>query len=83
MHTLFGISLILYMLKLSAGQGFLYCDLRLCEKDRLLQGQYHIVFSNPELIISTKFGRDLILSETYKTRDVSIVIDEAYCIFDW
>ena len=59
------------------------CDFRLCEKDRLLKGQYHIVFAHPESIISTKFGRDMILSETYKERVVSIVIDEAHCILDW
>ena len=59
------------------------CDFRLCEKDRLLKGQYHIVFAHPELIISTKFGRAMILSETYKECVVSIVIDEAHCILDW
>ena len=59
------------------------CDLRLCEQDRLLKGQYHIVFAHPESIISTKFGRGLILSKTYKERVVCIVIDEAHCILDW
>lgn len=59
------------------------CDLRLCEQDRLLKGQYHIVFAHPESIISTKFGHGLILSKTYKERVVCIVIDEAHCILDW
>ena len=59
------------------------CDLRLCEKDQLVKGQYHIVFAHPESIISTKFGRYLMLSHTYKERVVSIVVDEAHCILDW
>ena len=59
------------------------CDFRLCEKDQLESGQYHIVFAHPESLISTRFGRSLILSEIYQKRVVSIVVDEAHCILDW
>ena len=59
------------------------CDFRLCEKDQLESGQYHIVFAHPESLISTRFGRSLILSEVYQKRVVSIVVDEAHCILDW
>ena len=60
-----------------------YCDFRLCEKDQLESGQYHIVFAHPESLISTRFGRSLILSEISQKRIVSIVVDEAHCILDW
>ena len=59
------------------------CDFRLCEKDQLESGLYHIVFAHPESLISTKFGRSLMLSEIYQKRLVSIVVDEAHCILDW
>ena len=59
------------------------CDFRLCEKDQLESGQYHIVFAHPESLISTRFGRSLILSEVYQKRIVSIVVDKAHCILDW
>ena len=39
------------------------CDFRLCEKDQLESGLYHIVFAHPESLISTRFGRTLMLSE--------------------
>ena len=59
------------------------CDFRLCEKDQLESGQYHIVFAHPESLISTRFGRSLIFSDIYQKRVVSIVVDEAHCILDW
>ena len=58
-------------------------DFKLCEKDQLESGLYHIVFAHPESLISTKFGRSLMLSEIYQKRVVSIVVDEAHCILDW
>ena len=60
------------------------CDFtNLCEIDKLLDGYYNIVFAHPESLISTKFGRNLMLSKAYKKLTVAIVVDEAHCILDW
>ena len=38
-------------------------DFSLCEKKKLCDGQYHIVFGHPESLVSCKYGRSLLLSE--------------------
>ncbi|CAB4006584.1 Hypothetical predicted protein [Paramuricea clavata] len=58
-------------------------DFRLCEKRKLRDGRYHIVFAPPETLISSKYGRELLLSQQYQENVVGIVIDEAHCILDW
>ena len=58
-------------------------DFSLCEKKKLCDGQYHIVFAHPESVVSCKYGRSLLLSEIYQQNVVAIVIDEAHCILDW
>ncbi|CAB3991929.1 Hypothetical predicted protein [Paramuricea clavata] len=58
-------------------------DFRLCEKRKLRDGRYHIVFAHPETLISSKYGWELLLSQQYQENVVGIVIDEAHCILDW
>jgi hypothetical protein len=58
-------------------------DFRFCQEKKLRDGQYHIVFAHPESLISSKYGRELLLSEKYRDNVVPIVIDEAHCIIDW
>ena len=58
-------------------------DFRLCDERKLRNGDYHIVFAHPETLVSNKFGRDLLLSETYQENVVAITIDEAHCIVEW
>ena len=58
-------------------------DLRLCQEKKLRHGDYQIVFAHPESLISSKYGRELLLSEKYCDNVVSIIIDEAHCIVDW
>ena len=58
-------------------------DFWLCEEQKLCDGQYHIVFAHPESFISSKYGRDLLLSKKYTENVVAIVVDEAHCILDW
>jgi bloom syndrome protein len=58
-------------------------DFSRCEEKMLRDGHYHIVFAHPETLISTKYGRELLLSETYQQHVVAIVVDEAHCIVDW
>ena len=58
-------------------------DFRLCDEERLRNGRYHIVFAHPEAFISTKYGRELLMTKIYKHNVVAIVIDEAHCILEW
>ena len=58
-------------------------DFCLCQEKKLHDGDYQIVFAHPESLISSKYGRDLLLSAKYQDNVVSIVIDEAHCIIDW
>ena len=58
-------------------------DYRLCEKKKLRDGQYQTVFAHPEGLISSKYGRELLLSQTYSENVVAIVVDEAHCIMEW
>lgn len=56
---------------------------RLCEKEKLRDGFYQIVFAHPESFISTKYGRELLMTKVYQENVVAIVVDEAHCILDW
>lgn len=58
-------------------------DFSQCEEKKLRDGRYNIVFAHPETLISSKYGRDLLLSEIYQENVFAIVIDEAHCILDW
>ena len=54
-----------------------------CQEKKLRDGDYQIVFAHPESLISTKYGRNLLLSAKYQDNVVSIAVDEAHCIIDW
>ena len=53
-------------------------DLRLCEEAKLRAGHYHLVLAHPESLISTKYGRELLLSENYQKNVVATVISSLY-----
>ena len=57
-------------------------DFGQCEEKRLRDGHYHIVFAHPETLISSKYGRELLLSKTYQESVVALVVDEAHCIVE-
>ncbi len=58
-------------------------DFSQCEEIKLRDGHYHIVFAHPETLISSKYGRELLLSKKYHENVVAIVVDEAHCIIEW
>ena len=58
-------------------------DFSQCEENKLRDGHYHIVFAHPESLISSKYGRELLLSKPYQENLVAIVVDEAHCIIEW
>uniref|UniRef100_A0A1X7SKC7 Helicase ATP-binding domain-containing protein n=1 Tax=Amphimedon queenslandica TaxID=400682 RepID=A0A1X7SKC7_AMPQE len=45
------------------------------------RGQYSIVFLSPELLVQK--WRNLLLTSTYKSRLVGLIIDEAHCVVKW
>jgi bloom syndrome protein len=59
-------------------------DFHLCEEAILRAGHCQFLFfAHPESLISTKYGRELLLSKNYQENVVAIVINEAHCILDW
>ena len=58
-------------------------DFCLCDEKKLQDGYYHIVFAHPESLISSSYGRQLLLSQRYQENVVGIVTDEAHCIVEW
>ena len=58
-------------------------DFSLCEEQKLRVGHYQIVFAHPETVVSSKYGRGLLLSKTYQENMSAIVVDEAHCIVEW
>ncbi len=60
------------------------CDVvDLAKKDKLLAGYYNLLFSHPEALLSSKFGRDIVNSLSYQKNVCALVIDEAHCIIEW
>ncbi|XP_028404072.1 ATP-dependent DNA helicase Q-like 1 [Dendronephthya gigantea] len=58
-------------------------DFSLCEEEKLRNGCYHIIFTHPESFVTSKYGRELLLTKAYRENVVAIVVDEAHCILDW
>ena len=56
-------------------------DFWLCEEQKLCDGQCHIVFAHPESFISSKYGRDLLLSKKYTENVVAIVVDVVVIVY--
>ena len=58
-------------------------DFRFCQEKKLCDGQNHIVFAYPEILTSSKYGQELLLSKKYRDNVVAIVIEEVHCIANW
>lgn len=52
-------------------------------KQRIIRGDYQIVFFTPEKIIESSFWRKMLKSDIYMDRLKALVIDEAHCIPKW
>ena len=52
---------------------------RLCDEKKLWNGHCHIVFAYPETLVSSKYGRELLLRETCQENVIAIAV-EAHCI---
>ena len=58
-------------------------DFGLCEEQKLRSGHYQVIFAHPEAVVSSKYGRELLLSKTYQENVCAVVVDEAHCIVEW
>lgn len=54
-----------------------------CEKRKLDNGHYNLVFAHPESLVSCKYGRGLLQSKQYQDNVCAVVVDEAHCILEW
>lgn len=50
--------------------------------ENVLCGRVSIVFAHPEVLISSKKCREMLLSDVYQKNVVCVVADEAHCIVD-
>ena len=57
------------------------CDIDLAKKDKL--SIFDLLFSHPEALLSSKFGRNIVSSSSYQKNVCPLVIDEAHCITEW
>lgn len=55
----------------------------MCQKQKLENGHYNLLFSHPEAFISCKYGRDLMLGKIYQDNVCAVVVDEDHCILEW
>ena len=47
------------------------------------EGQYSLVFLTPENLFHGMGIRDMLLSESFQSKLVAFVVDEAHCIKKW
>lgn len=50
---------------------------------KVLHGDVQLLFISPESIINNTKYRIMLLSTTYKTKLVAVVVDEAHCVKMW
>ena len=55
----------------------------MCYVENVLRGRVSILFSHPEVLVSNKKCREILLSDVYQKNVVCVVADEAHCIVDW
>ena len=53
------------------------------ERAKVKDGQYQLVLFSPEALLSVRRWRDLLQGESYSSRIVAFVVDEAHCVKKW
>jgi len=46
-------------------------------------GRYQVVFLSPEALLTDRYWREVLQSQTYQSNLVAFVVDEAHCIRKW
>ena len=52
-------------------------------RQRVLDGEAHLIFITPESIMQNKANRDMLPSPPYQEKLVALVVDEAHCVKTW
>ena len=47
---------------------------------KVQNGQYQLVLFSPEALLGVRRWREMLLSETYSSRIVAFIVDEAHCV---
>jgi ATP-dependent DNA helicase RecQ len=65
--------------------GFLatYIGREHAEDDDIVDGKFQYLFSSPEQLLGLGRWREMLLTETYQTRRVLLVVDEAHTVVEW
>ena len=51
--------------------------------DAVIQGQFQIIYTSPEMLVGTRRWRATLENDMYQMRLNAIVIDEAHCVKKW
>jgi len=52
-------------------------------KQKILDGEYQLVFVSPEALLATRRWRKMLLSPIYQNNLIAVVVDEAHCVRNW
>lgn len=52
-------------------------------KQVIVEGQYQVVFTTPEVLLVNKSWNDMFQSESLHQRLIGFIIDEAHCVKKW
>ena len=52
-------------------------------KQQIVSGEYQIILTTPELLLTNKNWRDVFQSPSLQERLVAVVVDEAHCVKKW
>jgi ATP-dependent DNA helicase RecQ len=61
-----------------------YCE-EACDaiKQAIVEGQYQVFFTTPEVLLANKSWSDVFQSESLRQRLIGFIIDEAHCVKKW
>ena len=51
--------------------------------DEVYEGNYQLVFTSPEALLTNETWRGMLHSSVYQERLVAFVVDEAHCVKKW
>ena len=52
-------------------------------KDSVVKGLYQLVYFTPELLLTNKKWRNMLISQVYAKRLKAFVVDEAHTVVEW
>ena len=53
------------------------------EKAKVKRGQYQLVLFSPEALLTIRRWREMLQGESYSSRIVAFIVDEAHCVKKW